>query len=368
MDLSLDVVDLTSALISTPSESRHESALADAVEAALSPLGHLQVERIGNTVIARTQLGRAERVIIAGHLDTVPSSGNDEGIRVAAGAAAPVADASGNAVATEDRLYGLGACDMKGGVAVALRLAHDITAPTRDVTYLFYDCEEIEASANGLNRLAASRPELLAADFAILMEPSNASVEAGCQGTMRIEITTQGRRAHTARAWMGDNAIHAVGEALARLAAYEPRRPLIDGLEYREGLQAVAIRGGVAGNVVPDQAVLTVNHRFAPDRSAAQAEAHLRELFAGFEVTVVDVAEGALPGLTRPAAAAFVAAVGGDVQPKFGWTDVSRFSALGVPAVNYGPADPALAHTPHEYVPIEHLHRVLRSMEAWLTH
>lgn len=367
MDLSLDIVDLTSALISTPSESRHEQALADAVETVLAALPHLVVERIGNSVVARTRLGRPERVIVAGHLDTVPSSGNDIGILVAPGALAPVADASGATAVTEERLYGLGACDMKGGVAVALKLAQEVLEPSRDVTYVFYECEEIEASANGLLHIARTRPELLSADFAILMEPSNAIVEAGCQGTMRIEVATTGRRAHTARGWMGVNAIHAAGEILARLNAYVPRHPLIDGLEYREGLQAVAIRGGVAGNVVPDAACVTVNHRFAPDRSADEAEVHLREVFAGFDVTVVDVAEGALPGLSRPAAAAFVRAVGGVPQPKYGWTDVARFSALGVPAVNYGPADPSLAHTPHEYVPTDHLRKVLERMRTWLT-
>jgi succinyl-diaminopimelate desuccinylase len=367
MDLGLDIVDLTSALIGMPSESRYEQALADSVEVALRQQPHLTVERIGNTVIARTQFGHAERVVIAGHLDTVPSSGNDRGIFVAAGATAPVADAGGSVTVTDDRLYGLGACDMKGGVAVALRLAHDLATPTRDVTYVFYDCEEIEASANGLKRIVETRPELLAADFAILMEPSGARVEAGCQGTMRIEVSTSGRRAHTARAWTGSNAIHATAEILRRLVEYVPRRPVIDGLEFREGLQAVAIRGGVAGNVVPDVACVTINHRFAPDRSAADAETHLRELFAGFEIVVVDVADGALPGLSHPAAAAFIAAVGGDPQPKFGWTDVARFTALGLPAVNYGPGDPALAHTPHEYVPVSQLSDVLERMTTWLS-
>ena len=367
MDIGQDIVGLTSALIGVPSESRHEQALADAVEVALRALPHLVVTRIGNNVIARTELGRAERVVIAGHLDTVPSTGNDVGIMASAGSLAPMADASGSREVTEDRLYGLGACDMKGGVAVALRLAHDLYAPTRDITYVFYECEEIEATANGLRRIVAEQPALLAADFAILMEPSNGNVEAGCQGTIRIEVTTRGRRAHTARAWMGENAIHAAGEILQRLNAYVPRRPIIDGLEYREGLQAVAIAGGVAGNVVPDAATITINHRFAPDRSSADAEAHLREVFDGFGVTVVDVAEGALPGLTRPAAAAFLEAVGGTAQPKFGWTDVARFTALGIPAVNFGPADPTLAHTPHEFVPVAQLHTVLAQMTRWLS-
>ena len=366
MDLSADVLQIACELIETPSESKQERVVADRVEAALRGCAHLEVVRDGNTVVARTNLGRAERVILGGHLDTVPSSGNDRAILVKAGGTAPVADTEGSTTVTEDRLYGLGACDMKGGVAVQLKLAAELTAPSRDITYLFYEAEEIEAEFNGLKRLAEQRPELLRGDFAVLMEPSNAIVEGGCQGTMRIEVRTTGRRAHTARAWMGDNAIHGLADVLTCLNDYVPRTPMIDGLQYREGLQAVFISGGIAGNVVPDNACITINHRFAPDRSPAEAEAHLREVFAGFDVTVVDQAPGALPGLSHPAAAAFVEATGGAVEPKFGWTDVSRFSALGIPAVNYGPANPALAHTPHEYVPVEHLHRVETQLRNWL--
>lgn len=367
VDLRADVLQIAKDLIETPSVSRSEATLADAVEAALSPYPHLEVIRDGNTVIARTALGRAQRVILGGHLDTVPSSGNDRALVVRAGEPAPVADPSGSRDVTEDRLYGLGACDMKGGVAVQLKLAAELTAPTRDITYVFYECEEIEAEFNGLKRIAETRPELLHADFAVLMEPSGAIVEAGCQGTMRIEVRTSGRRAHTARAWMGANAIHGLGEVLSRLNAYTPREPMIDGLRYREGLQAVFIGGGIAGNVVPDHAMVTINHRFAPDRTAAEAEAHLREVFAGFDVTVVDVADGAKPGLSHPAAAAFVQATGGNVEPKFGWTDVARFTALGIPAVNFGPADPSLAHTPHEYVRISDLYAVESQLRTWLT-
>ena len=367
MNLDADVLQIARDLIETPSESKHETTIADRVEAALRSCAHLDVIRDGNTVIARTQLGRSQRVIIGGHLDTVPSSGNDRAIVVHAGGTAPVADASGNTDVTEDRLYGLGACDMKGGVAVQLKLAADLTEPTRDITYLFYECEEIEAEFNGLKRLAEQRPELLHGDFAVLMEPSNAVVEAGCQGTMRIEVRTTGRRAHTARAWLGTNAIHGLAEILERLNGYAPRTPIIDGLQYREGLQAVFISGGIAGNVVPDAACVTVNHRFAPDRTPAEAEAHLRDVFSGFDVTVVDQAPGALPGLSHPAAAAFIAATGGTAEPKFGWTDVSRFSALGIPAVNFGPANPALAHTPHEYVPVADLYLVESQLRNWLS-
>jgi succinyl-diaminopimelate desuccinylase len=255
---------------------------------------------------------------------------------------------------------------MKGGDAVMLRLAAHVAEPRRDVTFVFYEAEEIDEEFNGLKHLAAADPELLAADFAILMEPSSAVVEAGCQGTMRVDVTTRGERAHSARSWRGDNAIHKAAGILARLQDYEARRPVIDGLEYHEGLNAVFIEGGVAGNVLPDECVVRVNFRFAPDRSEADAESFVREFFAGYDVTVTDSAPGALPGLGVPAAKAFVEAVGGTVNPKFGWTDVARFSALGVPAVNYGPGDPSLAHKQEEHVPVAHIERCEARLRAWL--
>ncbi len=255
---------------------------------------------------------------------------------------------------------------MKGGVAIALRTAATVPEPNRDVTYVFYECEEVEAERNGLFLLSQSHPELLEADFAILMEPSDGVVEAGCQGTMRIDVITRGERAHSARSWMGKNAIHAAAEVLARLDAYEPRRPVIDGLEYHEGLNAVFISGGVAGNVLPDECRVSVNYRFAPDRSEEEALAHVREVFDGFEIEVSDSAPAAMPGLSVPAAAAFVEAVGGTVNPKFGWTDVARFSVLGVPAVNFGPGDPHLAHKQEEFVPVDHIRSVEKQLHAWL--
>lgn len=348
LDPAADVVALTQALADIASVSGDEQEIADAVETALREQAHLTVERIGNTVVARTSLGRAERVVIAGHLDTVPVDDNFPS-RLEGGL-----------------LHGLGTCDMKGGDAVALKLA-TIADPSRDVTFVLYDCEEVEAERNGLRRLSLERPELLQADFAILMEPSNGVVEAGCQGTMRFELTVRGRRAHSARSWTGVNAIHAAAPILERLAAYVPRRPVIDGLEYHEGLNAVFVRGGVAGNVIPDECVVTVNYRFAPDRSEAEAEAFAREHFDGFDLVVVDSAPGALPGLSVPAAAAFVAEVGGTPAPKFGWTDVARFTALGVPAVNFGPGDPSLAHRRDEHVPVQQIRDVETALRRWLT-
>lgn len=348
LDLSSDVVALTAALVDIPSESRHEQRIADAVQTALDTCEHLEVSRFGNTVVARTNLGRDQRVVIGGHLDTVPAADN-----------LPHRIADG-------RVYGLGANDMKGGVAVGLRCAYEITQPSRDVTYVFYECEEIDDAHNGLRALSGQRPDLLLADFAVLMEPSDAGVEAGCQGTLRAHIHTDGQRAHSARSWLGRNAIHEAADILNRLTTYEPRQALIDGLTYREGLNAVGIEGGVATNVIPDACVVTVNYRYAPDRSPQQALAHMHEVFAGYPLDVVDNSAGALPGLSHPAAQAFLEATGAVPRPKFGWTDVSRFSALGVPAVNFGPGDPSLAHTRGEYVPIEHLYRCEAEMMQWL--
>ncbi|WBO66016.1 succinyl-diaminopimelate desuccinylase [Streptomyces camelliae] len=347
LDLTADVVTLTRALVDLPSESGREAEIADAVHTALRALPHLTVDRVGNSVVARTRLGRSERALIAGHLDTVPAAGN-----------LPSHLAG-------DRVHGLGACDMKGGVAVALRLAATVQAPVRDLTYVFYECEEVEGDRNGLARIGTERPDLLAdASLAILMEPSDAGVEAGCQGTLTADIVVKGARAHTARAWQGVNAAHKAGQVLQRLDAHRPERVVVDGLEYREGLSAVAVRAGVAGNVVPDECVVTVNCRFVPSRSPEEAEAYVRSLFPGYEVRVTEVVGGALPHLDR--VGGLVAALGAEPRPKLGWTDVARFAALGVPALNYGPGDPSLAHTAGEYVPVEHLRRCEDRLRQWL--
>jgi succinyl-diaminopimelate desuccinylase len=352
LDLSLDAAELTAQLVDIPSVSGTEGPLADAVERALRALPHLRVDRYGNNVVARTRLGRAERVVLAGHLDTVPVAGNLP------------AKLDGDGV-----LWGCGTSDMKAGVAVQLRIAATVPAPNRDLTFVFYDNEEVEAERNGLGHLAAAHPDWLAGDFAVVLEPSSGEVEGGCQGTLRVLLTLPGVRAHSARSWMGSNAIHAAAPVLERLARYEPRRPVIDGLEYHEGLNAVRIEGGVAGNVIPDACVVAVNYRYAPDLDEAAAVAHVREVFDGCGVTgftVEDHSPGALPGLTHPAARAFMAAVGGEARPKFGWTDVSRFSALGVPAVNYGPGEPSLAHKRDERVETAKIAHCEERLRVWL--
>ncbi|MFI7481056.1 succinyl-diaminopimelate desuccinylase [Kocuria sp. M1R5S2] len=359
LDLAADPADLTAALIDLESVSGREGPLADAVEAALRRLPHLTVHRDGDAVVARTGLGRAERVVLAGHLDTVPLPSTP-------GARGTVpsswSEEDGRRV-----LYGRGATDMKGGVAVQLALAAALQEPRRDVTYVFYDHEEVEASASGLGRLRRNAPHLLEADFAVLLEPTDGTVEGGCNGTMRFRITTRGRAAHSGRSWIGENAIHKQADVLARLAAYEPRTVAVEGLEYREGLNAIRIRGGVAGNVVPDEASVEINYRFAPDRTPEEALDHVREIFPGHELELTDLSPAARPGLDRPAAAAFVAAVGQEPKPKYGWTDVARFSEMGVPAVNFGPGDALLAHTDDEHVSADAVRACYRALAAWLT-
>jgi succinyl-diaminopimelate desuccinylase len=314
---------------------------------------HLVVRRYGDTIVARTELGRPTRVAIAGHVDTVPINAN---------LPTRLVEEDGATV-----LVGRGTVDMKAGVAVQLKLAAELAEPVADVTWIWYDHEEVGEDLNGLNRLLHEHPEELEADFAILGEPTIAGIEGGCNGNLRAEIRTFGKRAHSARGWVGVNAIHLAAPILATLAAYEARSVEVDGLVYREGLNAVTITGGIAGNVIPDECVVQVNHRFAPSRTPEEAVQHIREVFAGFDVTIVDIAGGARPGLDVPIARAFVAAVGGEPRPKFGWTDVARFSGLGIPAVNYGPGDPQLAHTREESVRVDALQPAEDALTAYLS-
>lgn len=348
METLADPVALTRALVDIESVSGGEKEITDAVEGALAGAQHLRVERVGNVVRASTWLGRPVRVVLAGHLDTVPVHGNLP------------------STVEGDRIYGCGTADMKSGAAVALHLAVTLPEPVFDVTYLFYDCEEVEAERNGLNHVARNQPEWLAAEFAILLEPTYGRVEAGCQGSMRAVIRLTGQRAHSARSWLGVNAIHQAGEVLRRLEAYRARQVVIDDCEFREGLNAVAIRGGVAGNVIPDLCEIEVNYRFAPDRTEADATAHVAEVFDGFPVEVLDSAPGAMPGLGAAPAQEFLAAVGTEPMGKLGWTDVARFAALGVPALNYGPGDPNLAHTTGEYVEIPKIRECAEVLRRWL--
>ena len=360
LELTHDVAELTAQLIDIRSVSDEEGPLADAVEEALSGLEHLSVHRLGDTVVARTEQGREQRIILAGHLDTVP-------LPTTAGARGTVP----SRWSQEDGahiLYGRGATDMKGGVAVQLALAAELTAPHRDLTFVFYDHEEVSSELSGLGALIRQHPELIEdGDFAVLLEPTDGTIEGGCNGTLRFWLSTRGTAAHSGRAWRGHNAIHDLTEPLRILSEYQPRQAEVDGLVYREGLNAVQIEGGVAGNVIPDAARLHINYRFAPDRSLDEAVAHLRELFEGFELDFVDLSPGARPGLDAPLARELVDSVGQPPRPKYGWTDVARFSALGIPAVNFGPGDALLAHTDDEHVAAQAVRDCRDQLRRWLT-
>ncbi|WP_028477220.1 succinyl-diaminopimelate desuccinylase [Nocardia sp. CNY236] len=361
IDLRADPIALTAALVDIPSVSRDEVAIADEVERALrDQTTGFEVLRHGNVVLARTDRALPTRVILAGHLDTVPIADN-------------VPSRLDRSPAGEQLLYGCGSVDMKSGDAVFLHLAATITDPVHDLTMVFYDGEEIAAEFNGLGAIERELPDWLAADLAILGEPSGGWIEAGCQGTVRVRLRAPGERAHSARAWLGDNAIHRLAAPLQRLCDYQGRQVDIDGCVYRESLSAVRAVGGVAGNVVPDAAELDVNFRFAPDRTVDQAIAHVREVFSGLDLDceVTDAAPGALPGLTAPAARDLVDSVrghgAGGVRAKYGWTDVSRFAARGIPAVNFGPGDPNLAHTRDEHVSVRQITAVTAMLRDFLT-
>ena len=346
-----DLLGLTAALVDVPSVSHHEKPLADAIEGRLRRAHGLTVERIGANIVARTERGRDRRIVLGGHLDTVPANGND-GARV-----------------DGDTLHGLGSADMKGGLAVMLRIAELVSdnGGNDDLTFVFYECEEVADEFNGLRHLFTERADLVAGDLAILMEPTANNVEAGCQGTLHVTAHFAGERAHTARPWMGRNAIHRVADVLARIADYEPETVAVDGLSFREALQVVRIEGGVANNVVPDACVLTVNRRFAPRYSIDEAYEQVAALLEGADrIELVTASPAGPPNLTDPVVAEFVASVGVPVGPKLGWTDVARFAGHGVPALNFGPGDPTIAHTAGEYVERSSLDRAYSGLARFL--
>jgi succinyl-diaminopimelate desuccinylase len=349
-----DLLTLTAELVDQPSESFAERPFVDWLEGELSGLRHLEVTRVGDNVVARTDLGRPARVMLVGHSDTVPANGN------------------GAARLEGDILWGVGSADMKGGLAIFLALAREVTAPAVDVTYVIYAREEVARVHSGLGELATVRPDLLTGDCAVLGEPTGATIEAGCQGALRFELTLAGSRAHTARPWMGRNAVHRLAPVLTALASYQARAPVIDGCEYREALQAVAINGGVAGNVVPDEAQLRIHHRFAPDRSTAEAEQFVREMLAphledGDRLEVIDAAPACPPSLTHPLLHSLVADNGLTVRAKLGWTDVAQLAELGIPATNFGPGDAAVAHSADEHLERTSLEACYHALRRLLT-
>ncbi len=352
----VDLLARTADLVNRTSVSFEEGPFVDWLERELAGLSHLQTTRVGHNLVATTSLGRQQRLMLAGHTDTVPVNGND------------VARLEG------DTLWGLGSVDMKGGLAVFLELARTVTDPSVDLTYVFYAREEVAQEHSGLKELIEARPDLLQADCAILGEPTAGSIEAGCQGAMRFEVTLAGKRAHTARPWMGRNAVHRLGPVLDTLARYEARTPTIDGCTYREAVQAVWVDGGTAGNVVPDSASLRIHHRYAPDRDAEQAEAFMRDLLAphleldeGDRLEVVDSSPACAPSLNHPLLRRLVDDNQLGVSAKLGWTDVARLDQFGIPATNFGPGDPTLAHSADERLDRASIERVFSALNALIS-
>ena len=367
LNLTVDPAQLTADFVDVYSESHHEKELADLLEPALRAIDNVVVDRRGNTLVARTDRGLGDRVVLAGHIDTVPPANNIPSRR------------GTDPVTGEDTIFGLGSVDMKSGAACyAQAFATLANSPelTRDMTLVLYEGEEVATEFNGLNHLVSSDPELLEGTLALLGEPSGGQIEAGCQGTLRVKVTAHGARAHSARSWLGDNALHKLARVLVRVADYQPRDVEVDGLTYKEGLNAVIAESGVATNTIPDEAWAFINFRFAPDRSVEEALAHTFEVLqvgtpdnpaAGFTVEIDDTAAAARPGLDQPAAASLVKATGGKVRAKYGWTDVARFTALGIPAVNFGPGDPSLCHTPEERCPVAQIEEVHAQLVSFLT-
>ena len=349
MNINQELSKLTLDLVNISSVSKDEKSIADSIAEALKKYSHLKITRVNNSIVAQTNFENKQRVVIAGHIDTVPANNNFPG------------------KINDSEVIGLGSVDMKSGIAVALKLASEITSSNYDVTYLFYESEEIETKFNGLELITKQQKDLLDCDFAILMEPTNGILEVGCQGSLRFEVSTSGKRSHSARWWNGENAIHKTNKILEILNNYKSREPEIDGHKFREGLQAVKVNGGIAGNVVPDSVTVSINHRFAPDTSIDQATQNMKTLFKDFNFQLVDAANAAPTGLSNPLIKEFVSNIGKNIAPKFGWTDVARFANAGIPAINFGPGDPNLAHHPEEKVLISQIIDVYESLKKWLT-
>ena len=351
------------------SVSDAEGPLTDRVERFLKRYPHLQVHRDGDTIV-----------------DTVPVLDNFPPKWLAPGDPLIDKDVAEMYPGTPV-MWGRGATDMKASDAVLLYLAATLTDSKVDLTFVFYDHEEVAAEYNGLGRVVEDHPDWIQGDFAIIGEPTSCGIEAGCNGTMRFDVIANGVAAHSARAWMGDNAIHKAAEILNRLVAHKDEAVDVDGLIYQEGLNATLISGGNGTNVIPSECRVHVNYRFAPDKTLAEAKALMigegaeSELgngehpatggfFHGFDIEMRDESPSARPGMSDPLVQSLVKLVeertGRQPLAKLGWTDVARFSQLGVPAVNLGAGSPLLAHKNNEQVPNSDLTLMAGILIDWL--
>lgn len=345
------LADLLQTLVDIPSVTGDEARIADWVRARLAALGRGEILRSGNSVVWRGPQQDRPLVVLAGHLDTVPPNGNARARREG------------------ERLYGVGTTDMKAGDAVMLALLEslDPDALRFDLAAVFYDAEEGPHERNGLKRLLGEMPWLREARLAVLLEPTDLRVELGCVGTMNAEVRVNGKAAHSARPWLGVNAIAEAAAWLAEITRFPVTPVTVGGVEFKETLAVTTLAAGRAKNVIPDALTANLNYRFPPDRTLEQAEARIRALVPGaFEVSIIDRAEPGLVCNDRPEVRGFIERFDAPIAGKQGWTDVAQFTAAGIPAFNYGPGVPELAHQAGEYCPVPNLHVVYANLAAFL--
>jgi succinyl-diaminopimelate desuccinylase len=329
-----------------------EGRIADFVLERLRGVATGETLRSGHAVVWRGPRRGRPLAVLAGHLDTVPPAGEARARR------------------DGDRLYGLGSSDMKGGIAVMLGLL-GVVDPARlrfDLAAVFYDAEEGPAAGNGLGRVLHEMPWLRQAAFAVLLEPTGGAVELGCNGVLNAEVRVTGRAAHAARPWLGVNAVERAAPWLAEIVRHPVTPVTVEGVEFRDTVQVTTLRAGGARNVVPDELVVNLNHRFTPDRTVAEAERRLRALVpAEFGFTVVDGAPAGRVCASHPEVAGFIRRFGLATAGKQGWTDVARFTEAGIAAFNFGPGLPELCHARDEYCPIDPLGPACRRLAEHLS-
>jgi succinyl-diaminopimelate desuccinylase len=348
----LPLAELLLELLRIPSVTGDEGELADWFTTRYARLGE-PVLRVGRSLVVGEVCGRRPLVLLVGHLDVVPPTDEDR---------VPRRDG--------DRVVGRGASDMKGGLAVGMSCFEDPTlrAGPYELLLVAYAGEEGGLEGNELGAILAADPRLHDADLAVVLEPTDLTVQLGCLGGLYAEVTFTGRAAHSARPWQGENALTKAGRLLVDLHERPPRDVVVDGLVYREVLTATqAATGGNPRNVVPDRFTVGINYRFAPDKTLAQAEQAVAELVGDTaELVIVDRAPPSLPRRDAPLVARFLDAVEAPVEAKQAWTDVAQLSAAGIPALNYGPGLTAQAHQAGEYVFQANLHQARAGIARFL--
>ena len=346
------LAELLATLVDIPSVTGDERAIVDYVTGRLGRAAKGEVLRSGNGLVWRGPQRGKPLIVLAGHLDTVPPSGNATSRR------------------DGDKLYGVGTTDMKAGDAVMLALhdSLDMAALRFDLALVFYDAEEGPAANNGLKRIFEQFPWIRDASLAILLEPTDLNIEMGCNGILNVEVRVPGVAAHAARPWMGENAVAKGAEWLASITKFVTTPVMVQGIEYRETLQVTTVQAGKTRNVVPSEMVVNLNHRFPPDRTIEVATARIRSLVpAEFGFEVVDAAPPGEVCLDHPEVRSFIRRFDAKVAGKQGWTDVARFTSVGVPAFNFGPGYAELCHRADEHCSVEYLGRAYEWLAAFLT-